>query len=339
MTPLSGKVAVITGASSGVGRSVALALAERGADLALVGRNAGRLRAVGELCAGKAPAVRTYRVDLLADSELRRLQRRLMCDFSGVDVLVHCAGVIALGGMAEARWEDLDRQFRLNVRAPFALTQLLLPTLTSRRGQVVFINSTAGLVATAGLSQYAATKHALRAIADSLREEVNPQGVRVLSIYLGRTATPMQARVHDEEGRPYSPERLIQPEQAAAVVVDALMMGREAEITDIRIRPTHKPGTAAPCSRKSPRRSSGLLPQGTRGLSFKSHVPSGARRYVEVVRSVHHGDQIEYGRTRPGRHAPARCAAHRGGQGGLPPRRAPPSGPLHQRAATQPGER
>jgi NADP-dependent 3-hydroxy acid dehydrogenase YdfG len=91
------------------------------------------------------------------------------------------------------------------------------------------------------LSQYAATKHALKAIADSLREEVNAEGLRVLSVYPGRTASPMQAAVHEMEGRAYHPERLMQPEDVAAVVINALSLPRSAEVTDIYIRPLLKP--------------------------------------------------------------------------------------------------
>jgi NADP-dependent 3-hydroxy acid dehydrogenase YdfG len=106
---------------------------------------------------------------------------------------------------------------------------------------VVFINSTAGLVARAGVAQYAATKHALRAMADSLREEVNADGVRVLSVFLGRTATPLQAALHEREGRRYRPERLVQPADVASLVVHALTLPRTAEVTDLTIRPLSPP--------------------------------------------------------------------------------------------------
>lgn len=79
----------------------------------------------------------------------------------------------------------------------------------------MFINSSVGIVARGGIGPYAATKHALKAIADSLRDEVNKDGIRVLSIFLGRTATPMQEEVHRLEGKPYRPERLLQPEDVA----------------------------------------------------------------------------------------------------------------------------
>ena len=86
---------------------------------------------------------------------------------------------------------------------PYLLTQSLLQLLRRRQGQMVFINSSAGLSARGEMAPYAATKHALKAVADSFREEVNADGLRVLSIYLGRTASPMQARIHAMEGKPY----------------------------------------------------------------------------------------------------------------------------------------
>jgi short-subunit dehydrogenase len=112
--------------------------------------------------------------------------------------------------------------------------------ICSRKGQIVFLNSTAGLRARANASQYAATKHALKAVADSLREEVNPAGVRVLSLFLGRTATPMQASVFAAERREYNPGILMQPEDVAEVVVNALALSRRAEITEITMRPAIK---------------------------------------------------------------------------------------------------
>jgi NADP-dependent 3-hydroxy acid dehydrogenase YdfG len=90
------------------------------------------------------------------------------------------------------------------------------------------------------VGQYGAMKHALKAIADSLRAEVNPKGIRVLSVYLGRTATPMQADIHREEGKIYRPEALLQPCDVASTIIHAITLPRTAEITDISIRPMKK---------------------------------------------------------------------------------------------------
>ncbi len=136
---------------------------------------------------------------------------------------------------------NLDLQYATNVRAPYVLTKRLLPLLTASRGQIVFVNSSAGLNAKRpDAGQYAATKHALRAIADSLREEVNPEGVRVLSVYLGRTATPLQEALFREQGKDYHAEMLLQPEDVASVVVQTLMLPPTAEVTEISIRPMRK---------------------------------------------------------------------------------------------------
>ena len=178
-------------------------------------------------------------------------------------MLVHGAGTIALGDLGSAPIEDLDRQYAANVRAPYLLTRALLPSLRATQGEVVFINSSAGLTARAGIAQYAATKHALKAIADSLREEVNPEGVRVLSVYPGRTATPLQARVHAEEGKAYLPERLVQPDDVASVVLNALTLPRSAEVTDVVVRPRLKPQLVAPsCSAPRSRRETAPAPSG-----------------------------------------------------------------------------
>jgi NADP-dependent 3-hydroxy acid dehydrogenase YdfG len=233
-------MALVTGASSGVGRAIALALAEQGAALALVGRRLEALQAVAASVRATAAPPRCYRVDLTVDDDVLQLAAQLQREFGALDLLIHSAGVIVNGPLERAAVADFDRQYRLNVRAPYLLTQAVLPLLKARRGQIVFINSTVGLQAVAQAGQYAATKHALRAIADSLRAEVNAAGVRVLSVFLGRTATPMQAALCRAEGRAYHPELLIQPEDVALVVLNALCVPRTAEVTDIHLRPMIK---------------------------------------------------------------------------------------------------
>ena len=181
-----------------------------------------------------------HRGDLRSDAAVRHLTERVSRELGGVDTLVHAAAVIELGTLETATLAELDLQYETNVRAPYALTKALLPWVRERRGQVVFINSTAGVQAGPGVGQYAATKHALRAIADSLRSEVNADQVRVLTVLLGRTATPMQEAVHKTEGRRYRPEVLIQPEAVAAMVTGALTLPGATEVTEISMRPLVK---------------------------------------------------------------------------------------------------
>jgi NADP-dependent 3-hydroxy acid dehydrogenase YdfG len=235
-SPLSGRVAVVSGAGGGIGRAIAEALGAAGARVALLGRTLERL---DEAAAASGDA-RSYRVDITDDDALGAIVDRLHRDHASIDVLVHCAGVHAMGAIERAPVADLDRQYRTNVRAPYLLTQHLLPALRQSNGQVVFINSSVGLDARAQVGPYASTKHALRAIADSLRDEVNADGVRVLSVYLGRTASPMQRDIHAAEGKPYRPADLLQPDDVASMVVAALSLPRTAEVTELRIRPMRK---------------------------------------------------------------------------------------------------
>jgi NAD(P)-dependent dehydrogenase (short-subunit alcohol dehydrogenase family) len=176
--------------------------------------------------------------DLGDDDRLTRLPSQLLAQTAGrLDILVHSAAAFAQGPFETAPVADLDLQYRINLRAPYVLTQVFLPQLKTSRGQIVFINSTTGLSARPDVTQYAATKHALKGFADVLRQEVGPAGVRVISIYPGKVATPMQERRHRIEGKPYKPQTLIQPEEVASAVVCALTLPRTADVTDLQIRP------------------------------------------------------------------------------------------------------
>jgi NADP-dependent 3-hydroxy acid dehydrogenase YdfG len=231
---------VVTGASSGIGRSVAIALASAGATVCAVARRRQELDVTADLAGGAGRFV-PFDMDLAREDQIQDLADALSAQGERVDVLIHSAGTWSYGHVETASARDLDRMYAVNVRAPYLLTQALLPTLRERKGQIVFVNSTAGLTARAGVAQYAATKHALKAIADSLREEVNADGVRVVSVFPGRTATPMQSRVFAAEGRQYVPERLMQPADVASVVLQAITLPRTAEVTDVMVRPGLKP--------------------------------------------------------------------------------------------------
>jgi NADP-dependent 3-hydroxy acid dehydrogenase YdfG len=233
-------VAVVSGATSDIGRALCSSLVAAGAEVCLLGRDSGALEAVAKSVGGTSERAHVFPVDLTNDSSVSEVGTWLRGDVGQVDVLVQCAGVFEMGTLDTATVDDLDRQYRTNVRGPLLLIQELLPLLRADRGQIVFINSTVGLEARAGVGHYASTQHALRGIADALRAEVNAEGVRVLTLYLGRTATARQARIFRLEGRPYSPELLIQPHDVAQIVLAALRLPRTAEVTEIRMRPLVK---------------------------------------------------------------------------------------------------
>lgn len=228
-------IVVITGASSGIGRALALRLANRGARLHLVARDRKKLEAVAAACS--PTDVEVQAADLTDEAAVGRMAERIAERSGQVDVLIHSLGVFASGTIDSTSVATFDELFRTNVRAPFLITQALLPLLRSSRGQVVFLNSSVVQAKRPGVAAYAASKHALRALADTLREEVNDDGIRVLSVFPGRTATPMQQAIMEEAGQTYESERLLQPEDLAVSIVSALDLPRSAEVTDLHIRP------------------------------------------------------------------------------------------------------
>jgi NADP-dependent 3-hydroxy acid dehydrogenase YdfG len=235
-----GQTAVITGGGTGVGAAVALALAKAGANVHLIGRRLDRLQSVAAEARNLGSRAICYSADLATNSGQSELTQQLIHDLRQADILIQSAATYDVGLIEHASLAEFDRHYQTNVRAPYILTQALLPMLKARRGQVVFINSSSGIVAKPASAQYDSTKHALTAIANSLRAEVNAHGVRVLSIYLGRTASEMQQRIHEAEGKLYRPELLLQPEDIASVILNALSLPSTAEVTDIHIRPMSK---------------------------------------------------------------------------------------------------
>lgn len=237
--PFEGQVAVITGATGTIGRAIARGLAGAGASLVLLGRDPGRLDALaGDLGAHRRQLRSTHVIDFAAREGIEAAAAALAGTLASVELLVHCAGSIEPGAVERLALASWDRQFDVNVRAAYVLVGVLMPLLLAARGQVAFINSTGvRQPPRRGLGAYISAKCALRSLADTLRAEVNPKGVRVLSLYPGRTAGRMQEAMHAAEGRPYRPETLLQPEDVARALLDALSLPRTAEITDLSIRP------------------------------------------------------------------------------------------------------
>ncbi|PWI44208.1 short chain dehydrogenase [Streptomyces sp. ICBB 8177] len=223
---------LITGAGSGIGAALARRLLERGDDLWLLARDAGRAKELADAF----PGAHTLVGDLAQPERLswafghQALPERL-------DSLLHVAGVADLGEVGELTPKVWERTLAVNLMAPAELTRLVLPQLRLCSGHVVFVNSGAGLSANAGWSAYAASKHGLKALADSLRQEEHGNGVRVTSVYPGRTATPMQEKLHQYEGRRYDPADWIDPESVASTVLLSLDLPRDAEINDVTVRP------------------------------------------------------------------------------------------------------
>jgi short-subunit dehydrogenase len=224
------KRALVTGASSGIGQAIAVALAAEGAQIHAVARSWPK----------PIEGWHLHHADFTVEADVRRLAAEVSTAESPVDLLIHCAGALEFGTVADFSVAQLDYLYQVNVRAPFLLTQLLLPQLAQSKGQIVFINSSAATAPNTALAVYSSTKSALKLIADCLRMEVNSSGIRVMSVYPGKTASAMQQRAHELSGKPYDAASLMQPQDVAQMVVSALALPATAEMTDLHIRPMKK---------------------------------------------------------------------------------------------------
>jgi len=236
MRGLEEKSIVITGATSGIGFELAIRLIKEGAKVFLVGRNFDKLKKILsslEINNSKVFFLSTNFIDF-SDVENLIIKLKLEAD---IDVLIHCAGAISLGSFEDDTIENLNIQYKVNVAAPFYITQKLLPALKSTKGQIIFLNSTAGLESNENTSLYASSKHAIKAMAKSLRKEILKDKIKVTNIFLGSTDTPMQEKVQKIKGNVYDPNKFMPAKDVADTIISILRIPKNMTITDITLLP------------------------------------------------------------------------------------------------------
>ena len=217
--------ALITGASRGIGAAIATALAPTHT-LLLAGRPSPALQAT----AGRLGAT-TLPLDLTDTDAIPAATAAI----GELDVLVHNAGVFFPGRIAESTVEHWRATLDVNVVGAVALTLALLPARRRASGQVVFINSGTGRKASPDMASYSASKFALRAFADSLRD--SEPALRVTTVYPGRTDTDMQRALVSFEGGEYDPDRFLRPDTVAGLVARVLATPPDGHVHEVVLRP------------------------------------------------------------------------------------------------------
>ncbi len=217
-------VTMVTGASGGIGSAVVRRLRRRGDDVLALGRDPDKLKQLD---------ARPVVVDLTRPAAVAPAIEAL--DLTGLDVLVHCAGVIELSPVADAPHQLWTEHLMVNLVAAAEVTRACLPALRRARGQVVFVNFHSGHSGAPGWAAYAASKHGLRALADTLREEEDRNGVGVTSVYPACTATSMQRKLREGHGRRYRPETYVQPETLADLICQAVQAPADARVTELTV--------------------------------------------------------------------------------------------------------
>ena len=214
---LEGISALVTGATSGIGRAAAEELARHGAEVIVHGRDAGRGSAVVDHITAEGGKARFVAADLSDLAQLDDLARQA----GGVDVLVNNAGISWFGPTADLDVATFDRLFAANVRAPFFLVAALAPGMAARgRGSIINIGSQAGQIGMPGGAAYGATKGALASMTRSWAAEFSPAGVRVNTVVSGPVYTPIQSAEQSEAvGATTIMARVAQPDEIASVIV------------------------------------------------------------------------------------------------------------------------
>lgn len=234
---LTDRTCVVTGATDGIGRAVAGALAARGARLAICARTADHVRrTIAELRDGGA-TVAGRTCDVSDEDSVNAFAALVRAELGPADVLVNNAGLAHFVPVAEMRTADFDRIMAVNVRGTFLVTRAFLPDMLARkRGHIVNIASLAGRNPVPNGAAYSAAKHAVLGFSKSLFAEVRTHGVRVTAICPGSVVTPF----FEKSGAPLErPHAKLQPGDVAEAVVATLLLPERALVSELDLRPTN----------------------------------------------------------------------------------------------------
>ncbi len=245
---LDGTVALVTGASSGIGEATALALAEEGAAVVLVARRRDRLEALAERISGRALVVESDVTDL---SQAQGAVAAAVAELGRLDILVNNAGVMLLGPIVGAPVEEWQRMVELNLLGLLYCTHAALPHLLAAAeaeprsvADVVNVSSVAGRVARLNSGVYNATKHGVGAFSESLRQEVTTRHVRVTVIEPGATATELAFHNRPEilEGmaQTFGGMEIMHAEDIAESIRYAVTQPRRVAVNEVLVRPTEQ---------------------------------------------------------------------------------------------------
>ena len=200
MVSVQGRIALVTGASQGIGRACALELASAGATVALAARNEGKLAEVVteiEAAGGQAAA---FALDIASEESIKKTAKEVLARFGKVEILVNNAGITRDGLMLRMRRADWDEVLTTNLTGAFLLTQAVLsPMLKNRWGRIIQISSVVGRTGQAGQVNYAASKAGLIGMTRSMAREVASRGITVNAVAPGYIETPMTAVLNEEQ--------------------------------------------------------------------------------------------------------------------------------------------
>jgi NADP-dependent 3-hydroxy acid dehydrogenase YdfG len=233
MGKLQNRVALVTGASRGIGKAVAFALATEGAHVVLVARSEEQLRATAANLKASGFSASVEVADITIPAHVERIVNGTVASFGRLDILVNNAGIGHFKPAIDMSLKEFDEMWNLNVRAVFVATKFALPHMIgAKSGAIVNMSSLAGKNSFKGGTGYCATKWALRGFASSLMLEVREHNIRVITIFPGSVATNFSSM--NKKG-----ETITQPEDVANAIVFAVTAPERSMFSEIDVRPTN----------------------------------------------------------------------------------------------------
>lgn len=191
---MTGKVVIVTGASSGIGRATALLFAQNGANVIAVGRNQKELGGLREEAQGVEGAVKVNLADIREHSQVERLVNDTVQSFGQIDVLVNSAGIIMNGTIETTTLDDWDKMFDINLRSLFFMTQKCIPHLEKTKGNIVNVSSVAGTRAFPNVLAYCVSKAGVDQLTRCAALELAPKGIRVNAVNPGVVVSNLHKR-------------------------------------------------------------------------------------------------------------------------------------------------
>ena len=229
---LENRVAIVTGASSGIGEATAKELASRGAAVALAARDSGKLEELSREIRDSGGIALPIQTDVTDEESVQSLIEHTAAGLGGVDVLVNNAGLGLSGRVAELRADDLRYVYEVNVLGPLRCTQAALPRMR-RGGRIINVSSVVGIRAIPKVGGYCSSKSALNALSESLRVEISSKGITVTSVYPGTTRTAFRdnSRRTKDEKRGWRPKGVPAERVAEKIARSAERGGRDVYVT------------------------------------------------------------------------------------------------------------
>ena len=233
---LKNKIALITGASSGIGKATALLFAKEGALVILTARHLDKLKLVEKEVKGNYGKAESYSMDITDRKQVKETIKKIIEKYKKIDILVNSAGIVKWGSIEETSYEDFDNQINFNLTGSFNTIKEIIPYMIKQKsGSIVNIITSTVKNTKAGRAAYAASKYGQAGLSNAVHEDLKNKGISVVAVYPSKTNTP----IHDPYISRDDPERktLLKPQQVAKVILEAALLPAEKDVKELVINP------------------------------------------------------------------------------------------------------